>query len=231
MTRLQWGAAGGRKFQTGVDRGVLYVPGHDGVVWNGLTSVEESSSGGDTQSFYYDGYNYLNLSSLEEFRATVTALYSPPEFDECDGTVAIATGIFASQQRRKPFGFSYRTKIGNDLDSSDYGYKLHLVYNALATPSTRTNNTLSSDPEALPLSWQLVTKPVRISGAAPSAHITIDSTGTDAYVLSLIEDILYGNASSAPRMPTVEELISISTTQNYTYGSGPYGQTPYGGVA
>lgn len=210
MTRLIWGAVGSRFFETGVDRGVLYVDG-EGHAWGGLVSVDESSSGGGAKSYYLDGIKYLNISSREEFQATITAFYSPPQFDACDGTLSLRPGLFVTQQRRKPFDFCYRTLVGNDVEGTNKGYKLHLIYNALAAPSSRTYSSLSDSPEAEPLSWSITTKPVPIPEAAPGAHLVVDTSTASPYSVQTLEEILYGNALNAPRMPTPEELVLLFT--------------------
>lgn len=208
MTRLAWAVVGERFYETGVDRGVLYI-NDGGYAWSGLASVEESSSGGEPKPYYIDGIKYLNLSAKEDFEATIDALYSPPEFDECDGFGVVAPGLFASQQRRKEFGFCYRTKIGNDLDGSDHAYKIHIIYNALAKPTQRTYSTIADSPEAPLLSWAITTKPISIPGVAPSAHLTIDTTKASPYSLEVLEKVLYGDDSNEPRLPDPDELVSL----------------------
>jgi hypothetical protein len=212
VTRLVWGTSGERYFETGADRGVLYLPAVPGVPWNGLTSVSESPDGGTPQPYYIDGYKYINVATAEEFKATLSALSSPPEFGVCDGTLGIHNGLFATQQPRRPFSLSYRTLVGNDIQSIDHGYKIHLVYNALAAPSTRENSTLNGSPNPLGLSWSITTTPPKITGLRPTAHFVIDSRLTPAPLLSHIEDILYGTISDDPRLPEVSEIISIFNT-------------------
>lgn len=211
MTRLSWGDPGSKFYETGLDRGVLYVDGKAGVVWNGLTSVEEEPSIGDPREYYLDGVQYLNLQGKEEFEATLSAFFSPREFDGCDGTLALAPGLYVTQQRRNAFGLTYRTKVGNDLD--DFSYRIHLVYDALASPATRTRNTINADVDLSPLSWKLTTKARDIPGAKPGAHIYIDSSDTDPALMADIEDILYGTDEKEPRLITPEELVEM-----YAYG-------------
>lgn len=208
MTRIAWGTAGERYFEAGADQGVLYVNGV-GVPWNGLTGVSEDPDGGDPQPYYVDGYKYLNLAAAEEFKATINAFSSPSEFGQCDGTVAIHNGLFATQQPRKSFDMSYRTKVGNDISGIDHGYKIHLVYNALAAPSTRENNTTGDKTDPLGLSWGITTTPPRMDGMRPTAHLVIDSRVTPPNLMSAIEDILYGNDDADPRLPTQDELITL----------------------
>lgn len=209
MTKLQWNTPGSRLYETGVDRGVLYVGENPGVPWNGLTNVSEQPTGGSVRSYFIDGVNYLNLIGRETFQASLTAFFSPPEFDVCDGTVELAQGFSVTQQRRQPFGFSYRTRIGNDLQAADYGYKIHLIYNALAAPSQKSYDSMNSDPETSDLSWTIVAKPRKLLSAAPGAHFIIDSTTTSNVAMAMLEDILYGTDVSAPRLPTPEEIITL----------------------
>lgn len=214
MARLAWHAPGMRRYETGVDRGVLYIPDNLGVFdtgfpWNGLVSVTESPSGAEATPQYADNVKYLNLTSAEEFAATIEAFYSPAEFDQCDGTAEPEPGVYVGQQTRKPFAFCYRSLIGNELEGTDFGYKLHLVYNALAAPSEKARNTVNDSPEAVTLSWELSTTAVPVTGLKPTAKLTIDSTKVEADDLVALEDILYGNATDAPRMPLPDEVITL----------------------
>jgi hypothetical protein len=181
------------------------------VSWIGLTSVKEAPSGGEPKPFYLDGLKYLNLSSSEEFEATIEAFSSPREFDLCDGTVSMANGLFITQQPRRAFGFSYRSRIGNDLEGSDHGYKIHLVYNALAAPSGQDNNTISDSPDPITFSWAVTTIPEVIAGVKPTAHFVIDSRQTPEDLLENLEDILYGTAELAPRLLPADELFTMFT--------------------
>lgn len=208
MARMVWGDTGNRFFETGVDRGVLYLSDQSGVAWNGLVSVEESPSGGEARPFYQDGVKFLNVSSREEFEATLEAFGAPPEFAPCDGTVSIQKGLFVTQQPRRAFGFSYRTMIGNDVDPL-MGYKINLVYNALAAPSSRNNSTMTNSPEATTLSWALTTLPPSFTGYKPTAHFVIDSRYTPVGLLKAVEDILYGTPAVDGRLPEVSELIAM----------------------
>lgn len=209
MAVLTWGDVGERYFETGVDRGVLFPKTGDGVAWNGLVSVDESPSGGEPRPYYLDGYKYLNLATAEEFAATINAYSAPPEFDKCDGTASIHHGLFVTQQPRESFGLSYRTRIGNDVDGVEHGYKIHLVYNALAAPSSRTNGTLSDSTSPITFSWGITTAPPPIVGFKPSAHFVIDSRKTPRSVLSLIEGVIYGSAGTNSYLPSVEELMEL----------------------
>lgn len=211
MTKLVWNAFGERRYEAGVDRGVLYVDGL-GVAWNGLTSVKESSSGGAPTPYYLDGVKYLNVASDDDYQATIDALSSPPEFDRCDGTVGIQNGLFITQQKRKAFAFSYRTLMGNDSEGLDFGYKLHLVYNALAAPTARDNSSLSDSVTVNSLSWSVTTTPPRISGYTPSAHLVVDSTQTPPLILAMLEGTLYGTGDTSARMPDLTEVLSIFAT-------------------
>lgn len=205
MSRMTWDKVGERFFETGVDHGVLFTMKNDGtynkgVNWDGLTSVNESPEGGEANDIYADNIKYLSLMSAEQFKASIGAYQSPEEFDECDGAAALSTGVYAGQQTRKGFAFSYRSKVGNDVEGDDYGYKLHLVYNAKCSPSEKDRSTVNENPEATELSWDVSTTPVNVSAINPStgkaykptAHIWIDSTRVDADKLKAFEDILYG---------------------------------------
>lgn len=209
MARLNWAAVGERFFETGVDRGVLYVGIDPGVAWTGMISVAEAPTGGEAKPFYMDGFKYLNLSTTEEFAATINAFSSPPEFGPCDGRVSVQNGLYITQQPRKPFGLSYRTKLGNEVDGSDHAYKIHLVYNALAASSDRANNTITDSPDPANLSWTITTMAPAITGYKPTSHFVIDSRFTPEGILISLEDILYGNEASAASLPTPAELIDL----------------------
>lgn len=209
MTRVVWGTAGERFYEAGVDRGVLYPQAGPGVPWNGLINVNEQSVGGDVTGYYLDGLKILNLMSQEDFEATIEAFSAPPEFAACDGTLSLAAGLFITQQPRKTFGFSYRTLTGNDVLGLDYGYKIHLVYNALAKPSEKVRATTSDSPDVLRQRWDVVTRPPLSAGFRPSAHLVLDSNKTSPSRLSAVEDILYGSTTTAPRLPTPAELVVL----------------------
>lgn len=208
MSRLNWNSMGERFYETGIDRGVLYIS-RLGFAWPGIISVSESPNGGEARPRYLDGVKYSNIASAEEFEATINAFYSPPQFGPCDGTVAVHNGLFVTQQPRKPFDLSYRTKLGNDVDGVDHAYKIHLVYNALAAPTERNYSTLSDSVEVSSLSWDITTLAPMLTGLRPTAHFVINSRTTDPDILSLIEDVLYGNDTLNARLPTVEELMAI----------------------
>ena len=213
MPRLNWDVIGERYYETGVDHGVFF-PMQDGaygagVPWNGLTAVTENPSGAEASPHYADNIKYLNLMSAEEFGATVEAFTYPPEFGEALGEREVAPGVIVTQQTRKPFGFSYRTKIGNDTESIDYGYKLHLVYNAMAGVSDRAYNTINETPEPMGLSWEITTTPVEAPGMKPTAHLIIKSTTADPTALAALEDILYGTEDAESRLPMPAEVIEL----------------------
>lgn len=206
--RLVWDKVGERYFETGVDRGVLYPVGSPGVVWNGLVSVSESS-GAENSEYHYDGVKYLDVVGTEDFEATIEAYSAPREFDVCDGSLQLAPGLFATQQPRQPFGFSYRTLLGNDVKETKYGYKLHLVYNATAVPASKTSSTLTDRPDPRPRQWTFYTVPQETSTYRPTAHFEIDSTLVDPAALAALEDILYGTEEAAPRLPDQSEVVSL----------------------
>lgn len=216
MARLTWGAFGERFFEVGVDRGVLYLTGQAGVPWNGLTAVSESPSGGDARPFYLEGQKYLNFSASEEFEATIQAFGAPAEFAVCDGTAMIMNGLFVTQQRRQSFGLSYRTRVGNDSNGVDHGYKLHLVYNALAAPSERGNATIGDSTDPISFSWAITTVPAGVAGFRPTAHYLVDSRQTHPTTLAYLEAILYGSDGENPRQPTASELKDIFATDPET---------------
>jgi hypothetical protein len=210
--RLLWDQVGERLYETGVDRGVLYLPNGVGVydeghAWNGLTTVTESPSGAESNPQYADNIKYLNLVSAEEFGATVEAFTYPDEFAQCDGTAEPSPGVLLGQQTRRKFGLAYRTQLGNDVDGNDFGYKLHLIYGAMAAPSEKAYGTVNDSPEALTFSWELSTTPVEVPGYKPTASLVIDSTKVAAANLTALEDI--GTAGADPRLPLPAEVLSI----------------------
>jgi hypothetical protein len=217
MPQIIWDAVGDRIFETGVDHGVLYVRNSlgaypIGVPWNGLTTVTESPSGAEVTPQYADNMKYLNLQSAEEFAATIEAFTYPDEFAACDGTAEIVPGVSVGQQNRSTFGFSYRSKLGNDIQGQDYGYKIHLIYGALAAPTEKTNATINDSPEAAAFSWELSTTAVEVPGFKPSAHVVINSTTVPPEYLAAVEAILYGTTSGTPRLPLPKELIELEET-------------------
>lgn len=215
MSRLTWDAAGERLYETGVKQGVIYPQNSSGaypvgVAWNGLTSVSESPSGADANPFYADDTKYIELRSAEEFGGTIEAYTYPDEFAVCDGTAELMSGVLVGQQTRKPFGLCYRTIIGNDTDSNDHGYKLHLVYNATASPSEKQYQTVNDSPELITFSWEFTTTPIPVTGHKNTSTIVIDSTKVDAEKLAVLENVLYGtdavagDANANPPVTAVE---------------------------
>ena len=218
MAKIEWDKTGERLYETGVKNGVLYVQEGGvypkGVAWNGLTAVTESPSGAEATPLYADDIKYLNLLSAEEFGATIEAYTYPDEFAVCDGSAALADGVMIGQQPRKAFGLCYRTTIGNDTNGNDYGYKLHIIYGALAAPSEKAYATINDSPEAITFSWEVTTTPVNVTGAKPTAYITIDSTKADPAKLAALEDILYGKngePGNEPRLPLPDEIKTLMT--------------------
>lgn len=213
MSRLVWGASGSRIFETGVDRGVLFPPNiSTGVPWNGLASVNEAPSGGDSTGYYMDGIKFIQVSAAEEYAASIGAFSAPKEFAACDGTANIYAGLSITQQPRKQFGFSYRTLIGNDTEGQEFGYKIHIVYGALAKPTSRNNQTLSESSNALDLSWDITTVPPGITGFKPSAHLVINSVEASSAHLLAIENMIYGSDGIDSRLPTITDLLTIFST-------------------
>lgn len=209
MARVSWSDVGQRFYEAGTDRGVLFVPGQDGVPWNGLIGVNESPTGGEPKAYYSDGYKYLNLASAEEYVATIRAYASPREFDICDGTAPIHNGLFATQQTRKSFGLTYRTLVGNDTDGLGHGYKIHLVYNALAASADRAYETRGSNSTPLVMSWTISTLAPIVVGVRPTAHFVIDSRRTPPLLLEAIENILYGTEATVSRLILPQELVDM----------------------
>jgi hypothetical protein len=214
VARLVWGEIGERFFETGVDRGVLFLESRPGVVWNGLTSVSETPSGGDSQSYYIDGIKYQNVSNAEDFEGTIEAFTYPDEFAECEGVIAAFSGLFLTNQGRKPFGLTYRTLVGNDIQGVDKGYKIHILYNVLAEPTSRSNSTMDDSPNPQNFSWKITTLPPPIVGYRRTAHIIIDSRVTDPLALTAIENVLYGTESLTSRLPLPAEIFTIFETNS-----------------
>ena len=216
MSKLVWDNTGERLYETGVSKGVLYIPTggvySKGVAWNGLTAVTESPSGAEATPLYADDIKYLNLMSNEEFGCTIEAYTYPDEFAECDGSASLVDGVYIGQQARKTFGFCYRTVLGNDTESNDHGYKLHLVYGCLAAPSEKSYATINDSPEAITFSWEVTTTPVNVTGHKPTACITIDSTKADPTKLAALEAKLYGAESTEAMLPLSDEIAHIFNT-------------------
>jgi len=221
VTALTWDATGARRYETGVDKGVLFIP-TDGVydtgyAWNGLYTVTESPEGAELTALYADNIKYLNLQSVENFKGTIEAYTYPDEFEQCDGSAGPESGIVVGQQTRKTFGLCYRSLVGNDTENTDYGYKLHMVYGALAMPSEKTFNTVNESPEANTFSWEFDTIPIDIPGTnpltgkayKPSATIVVDSTKVDADALAVLEARLYGTVGTDPDLPTPAEVFAF----------------------
>lgn len=224
MSKIIWDNSGDRLYETGVNNAVLYTQTNgaytNGVAWNGITAITESPSGAEASPLYADNIKYLNLMSAEEFGATIEAYTYPNEFAECDGTAELADGVSIGQQKRSTFGLSYKTTVGNDIDGSDHGYKLHLIYGALAAPSEKAYATINDSPEAITFSWEVSTTPVNVTGKKPTASLTIDSTKADATKLAALEVILYGKNPTTeggtdgtePRLPLPDEIATLFAT-------------------
>lgn len=213
MSKLVWDQTGERLYETGVKKGVLYPQASNGaypkgVAWNGLTGVTEAPSGAEATPLYADDIKYLNLISTEELGGTIEAYTYPDEFAECDGSASIATGVYIGQQPRKTFGMSYVTTLGNDVESNAYGYKIHLIYGALAAPSEKPYSTINDSPEAITFSWDFSTTPVSVDGFKPTASIVIDSTKVDPIKLAALEKILYGDTEVEARLPLPNEVAT-----------------------
>lgn len=214
MAKLVWNEAGKRLYETGVDRGVLYVSNgsggyNKGVVWNGLVSVNESPSGAEATPLYAGNVKYVELMSNEEFGASIEAYTYPEEFEQCDGSAELADGITIGQQPRKSFGLCYRTKIGNDTAGDEHGYKIHLIYGAKAAPTEKSYTTINDSPEAITFSWEITTTPIEVAGHKPTATLTIDSTKVSPTTLAAIENKLYGDTATEATLPTPAEILAL----------------------
>lgn len=214
MSKLVWDADSQRRYETGVSKVVLYPKSKSGtypkgVAWNGVTGITESPSGAEATPLYADSIKYLNLRSAEEFGATLEAYTYPDEFGECDGSANIATGVKIGQQARKPFGLSYQTVIGNDTEGESYGYMIHVIYGADASPSEKAYQTINDSPSAITFSWTLNTTPVNVEGFKPTATLTVDSTLTTPEKMAALEDILYGSTDSEARLPLPDEIATL----------------------
>lgn len=219
MAPLTWDATGARTYETGIDKGVLYIPDAtgdyiNGYAWNGLTTVTETPSGAESNAQYADNIKYLNLLSAETFEGTIGAYTYPDEFGQCDGTASPIAGMTIGQQDRKTFGFAYRTLKGNDVDGTSHGYKLHLVYGAQASPSEKQFQTVNDSPAPIDFSWKFSTTPIVVGTVnsvayKPTSLITIDSTEVDATALAALETVLYGSVGVDPRLPTPAEVYAL----------------------
>lgn len=215
MARLIWDKTGERFFETGIDCGVIYPQDTSGkypkgAAWNGLTSITESPSGAEPTPLYADNIKYLTLMSAEEFGFSIEAYMYPDEFAECNGEGELVAGVTIGQQKRKMFGLSYRSRIGNDIDGDTHGYKLHLVYGALAAPSEVSRSTINDSPEASTMSWECTTTPVSVANFKPTSHLVIDSTKVEAEKLKKLEDVLYGDDSEgSARLPLPDEVAEM----------------------
>lgn len=213
MSKLVWDQTSERLYETGVDRGVVYpqvgAAYPQGAAWNGLTGVTLSPSGAEPTPLYANNHKYLNLMSVEELGGTIEAYTYPDEFAACNGLATLAPGVRIGQQKRKTFGLCFRTMIGNDVDGTAYGYKLHLVYGALASPSEESNATINDSPEAKTMSWEFSTTPVEANGFEPTSHLEIDSTAVEAEKLAALEAILYGSDEEEARLPLPDEVAQI----------------------
>ena len=214
MAKLAWDESGKRFYETGVDKGVLFVQNtsgvyQSGVAWNGLTAVTESPTGAEVTPQYADNMKYLNLTSVEEFGATIEAYTYPSEFEVCDGTVSPTTGLALGQQARRRFGFAYRTRLGNDLVGTDLGYKIHIIYGAYASPSEKAYATVNDSPEALTFSWDITTNAETVTGYKPTASITVDSTKVSSTKLAELEALLWGTAGVDSSLPLPDAIVTM----------------------
>lgn len=214
MAKLEFNAVGERFFETGVKKGVLYVMNdsgtyENGVVWNGLTAVTEKPTGAEPTNLYADDIKYLVLYGAEEFEATIEAYTYPEEFEQCDGSASLATGVNIGQQTRKSFGFCYTTSLGNDTQGQDHGYKIHIIYGCKAKPSEKAYSSINDNPDAITFSWDISTTPVPVTGMKPTATVVIDSTRVDSGKLQKLEEKLYGTTTTEPTLPSPDEIKTL----------------------
>jgi hypothetical protein len=214
MTQLTWDSIGSRFYEAGIDRGVLYLPDGNGnytngYAWNGLTKITEKPTGASANPQWADNIKYLNLISTEQFEADIEAFTYPDAFAACDGTSQPEPGVSIGQQPRKLFGLAYRTKVGNDVDGSNHGYKIHVVYNAFATPSQKVYETINDSPKAMAFAWSVTTTPISVPGYQPTATIVIDSTKVSSTALATLEQFLYGTAGTNPSLPQPVDLLAL----------------------
>ena len=214
MAKLVFNGVGDRLFETGVKKGVLYVMGDEGqyengVVWNGLTAVTEKPTGAETTNLYADDVKYVVIYGAEEFEATIEAYTYPEEFEQCDGSAVLTTGVNVGQQTRKTFAFCYTTSLGNDTQGQDFGYKIHIIYGCKAKPSEKSYSTINDSPEAVTFSWDVSTVPVPVEGMNPTATMVIDSTRVDPSKLKLLEEVLYGSSVEEARLPLPDEVKTL----------------------
>ena len=212
--KIVWDQTGERYYETGVKKGVLYPQAAGGtypkgVAWNGLTAVTENPSGAEATPLYADDTKYLNLMSVEEFGATIEAYTYPDEFAACDGSAEVAGGVTIGQQPRTAFGMSYVTTVGNDTEGNKHGYKIHIIYGALAAPSEKAYASINDSPEAITFSWEVTTTPVSVTGHEPTASVVIDSTKVEASKLAALEAVLYGSESEEARLPLPDEIVTM----------------------
>lgn len=214
MAKLVFNGVGDRLFETGVKKGVLYVMGDEGqyengVVWNGLTAVTEKPTGAETTNLYADDVKYVVIYGAEEFEATIEAYTYPEEFEQCDGSAVLTTGVNVGQQTRKTFAFCYTTSLGNDTQGQDFGYKIHIIYGCKAKPSEKSYSTINDSPEAVTFSWDVSTVPVPVDGMNPTATMVIDSTRVEPNKLQLLEEVLYGTSVEDARLPLPDEVKTL----------------------
>ena len=213
MSRLSWDQTGEREYETGIEQVALFPMDNgvyaDGVAWNGVTALNITPSGAEPTPLYANNRKYLTLMSVEELGGTIEAYMYPDEFKACNGEAAITNGVYLGQQTRKTFGLVGKSIIGNDTELNAYGYKLHIIYGALASPSEQAHATVNESPEIDPMSWEFTTTPVEVKGYEPTSYVSIDSTKVDAEKLTALEAILYGTEEAEPRLPLPDEIATI----------------------
>ena len=216
MAKLVWDKVGERLYETGTSNGVLFLSGEasKGVAWNGLVSVKQSPDGAEDTPMYANNIKYLSMTSAENFKGTIEAFTYPVEFQAAEGSKEIAPGVYAGQQNREPFDLAYSTLIGNDLKGTDFGEKIHLIYNAKVAPTERAYETVNNDPNALTFSWAFTTTPAvpEVVDVRPTAYVAVSSVDTDPGKFQALKDMIHGTESEEPKMPTIDELVTLMNT-------------------
>lgn len=218
MAEIDWNSSGHRVYEAGLDRVVLYTYGHPAVPWFGVASLEESSYGGEIESFYRDGIKYLMVSAHEEFQATLSAVNFPPEFASCNGIRSLANGLFITQQKRHPFNLTYRTQIWSDREPLGSAYKIHFIYNAMANPTNASHSTLRQEPTMESFSWNIVTKPMVFPGTDPLSHLVVDSRYADPADLEHLEELIYGTDEQDPLLLSPGQVLSVLSGIPFEFG-------------
>lgn len=209
MAQIEWDKSGERFYEAGVDRGVLYPTSGPGVAWNGLVSINDTPSGGETRPYYIDGFKYYNEATSSEFKAVLEAFTYPDVFSRINGSDRDLALSYEDQPRQE-FGLSYRTLVGSDTLGLDRGYKIHIIYNAISEPRNSNFSTVANPADPTNFTWDITARPMAVTGFKPTAHIVWDSTKVGSHKTQELERILYGSSNTTPRLPTISELEAIN---------------------